>query len=110
MCSTMEETRRDFTESIEQQYKDYCKLREIEPTIRGFSVYIVNRNLVTDLTINRFLVIDLYPHLLQKNLGIKQVTCWELEDHVGLKYASIRLILKRFQTHFRHKQRIVPKT
>lgn len=108
MCNFMEETRHEFTKVIERQYKEHCKSKEIEPTIEGLAVYMVNRNLVTDLTINRFLVIDLYPILLAKNNGIKQVACWEIEDHVGLKYASIRNILKRYQTYFRRKQRVVP--
>lgn len=109
MCKNMEATRSDFSKVIYGQYKDRCKLQEIEPTIEGLVVYLINRNLITDLTINRFLIIDKYPLALAQNAGVKQLACWQLEDEVGLKFASIKLIIKRFSTYFRHKQRVVPK-
>jgi len=106
----MEQTRTEFTKVISEQYEEYCKSKEVDPTPKGFATYLVNRSLVTDLTINRFLVIDKYPTILAKNMGIKQSACWELEDIVGLKFSSIRLIIKRFSTAFRLKSRIVPKS
>lgn len=106
----MEATRTEFTEVISAQYNEYCKSREVEPTSKGFAEYLVNRTIVTDLTINRFLVIDKYPGALSQNMGIKRAACWDLEDIVGLKYPSIRLIIKRFATAFRMKSRLIPKT
>jgi len=104
----MEQTRTEFIKVISQQYKEYCKLKEVEPTTEGFSAYLVNRSLITDLTINRFLVIDKYPIVLKQNMGVKQLACWQLEDIVGLKYSSIKNIIKRFSTAFRIKKRVIP--
>ena len=102
----MEGTRREFIDTITLQYKQHCKSKDIEETIEGLAVYIVNRNLVTDLTINRFLVIDKYPQQLQINYGIKKLAIWALEDIVGVKCTTIRIYLDRFQTHFRYKDRL----
>ena len=104
----MEQTRHEFVKVIQKRYNEHCKIKGIEPTIEGFAVYIVNRRIVTDLTINRFLVIDLYPHLLAENMNIKQATIWDLEARVGLKFASIKNIIKRYQKLFRRKDRVIP--
>jgi len=108
MCNIMEETRKEFIEVINNQYAEHCKLNGIAPTVEGFSAYMVNRNIVTDLTINRFLVIHLYPIILSENMGIKQATCWDLEFRVGVKERSIRNIINHYLGFFWHKNRIKP--
>jgi hypothetical protein len=107
---TTEERRRvDFIKTIESQYINFCKSREIKPTTKGFAEYLINRNLIPDLTIKRFLVVDKYPHALGESLGIKRVAMWNLEDILNVSYSTIRVIIKRHIADFRHKNRLVPK-
>jgi hypothetical protein len=102
----MEETRREFTKVISKQYEDYCKSKEVEPTTEGFATYLVNRTMVNDLTIRRFLVVDRYPIVLSENMNIKQCAIWQLEEEVNASFSTIRTILDRFQSFFRVKSRV----
>jgi len=106
----MEQTRTEFTKVISAQYEAYCKSKEVKPTSEGFAVYLVNRSLVTDLTIKRFLVIDKYPFALSENMGIKKCAIWQLEEEVNSSYSTIRTILDRFQSFFMIKDRLNRKT
>jgi hypothetical protein len=113
---TTEERRRvDFIKTIESQYINFCKSREIKPTTKGFTTkgfaeYLINRNLIPDLTIKRFLVVDKYPHALGEHLFIKQSAMWSLEDTIGVSVTSIKTYLKRFNKTFRLKNRLIPKS
>jgi hypothetical protein len=108
---TTEERRRvDFIKTIESQYTNFCKSREIKPTTKGFAEYLINRNLIPDLTIKRFLVVDKYPHALGEHLFNKQSAMWSLEDTIGVSVTSIKTYLKRFNKTFRLKNRLIPKS
>lgn len=104
----MEETRGEFTRVISEQYNEYCKLKGVYPTTDGFAAYLVNRTIITDLTIKRFLVIDKYPIALSDHLGIKKAAIWQITEDVNMSFESIKLIIKRFSTAFRIKKLVVP--
>ena len=102
----MEGTRADFAKVISEQYKDYCKLKGIEMSDYGLTAYLINRTIITDLTIKRFLVIDKYPLALSENMGIKKLAIWQIEDEVNVCQTTIRTILDRFQSFFMVKRRV----
>jgi hypothetical protein len=107
----MEKARRtDFVKTINSQYSAFCKSREITPTQRGFAEYIVNRNLITDLTIKRFLVVDKYPSALDGSLGIKRSAMWSLEDLLNISFSSIEVYLRRHIKDFKHENRLIAKS
>lgn len=105
----MEETRGEFIKTIKQQYETYCDVKGIEPTLQGFGTYMVNRNLITDTTIKRFIVVDKYPESLRDNMGIKTVAMYDLEDKFNINYSSIRYYIAKFQSAFRLKSRVISK-
>ena len=102
----METTRREFVNTISIQFKEWCKLKGLEPNSELFSEYLINRNLITDRTINRFLVVDKYPEALDKHLGIKKYAIWDIEDQVGVKESTIKVILNRFLKYFMIKRKM----
>lgn len=102
----MENTRREFINTIEQQFQDWCELKEIEPNSELLIEYLINRSLIIDKTINRFLVVDKYPALLEKNLGCKLYAVYDLEEIVGVKESMIQVYLQRHQKDFRFKNRV----
>ena len=106
----MEETRREFVKTINLQFIDYCKSKDKEPTPEEFATYLVNRTLISDLTVKRFLVVDKYPHVLSANMGVKQVAIWQLEEEVKCSFSTIKTYLDRFQTFFRVKDRVNSKS
>jgi len=105
----MENTRREFLNTIQKQYKEFCKSKGVEETVQGFSEYLINRNLIKDLIIRMFLVVDKYEEALKDNLEIKHLAVWALEDIVGLKETRIKTILKHNRLDFRHRERLIPK-
>ena len=95
--------------TIQKQYTRYCKEKEIEETVQGFSEYLINRNLIKDLIIRMFLVVENYEKAFQDNLEIKHLAVWALEDVVGLKETRIKTILKHNREDFRLRNRLIPK-
>lgn len=102
----MEKTRQEFINTIQLLYKEFCKDKGTTESVEGFAFFLVNKSLVTDKTINRFLIVEKYPETLKKNLGIKKLAIWDLEEVVPLKETSIRAIIKDFAVEFVHKNRI----
>ncbi len=99
----MEEPKEEFNETINEQFKRYCDLKEIEPTFELFTRYLIERNLIQETTIKKFMVVDKYPEALSKNFGSKTIAIYELEDRYGASFSSIRMYLDRFSTYFRLK-------
>lgn len=104
----MEGVRGEFIKIVQEEYTNYCKARGEKETIQGYSEYLLNRNLVTDKTINRFVVISKYPIALEENLGIKKMAVYSIQDVVPLSFRSIISILKHYATHFRNEKRLIP--
>jgi hypothetical protein len=102
----MEKTRQEFINTIQLLYKEFCKEKGTEETVEGFASFLVNKSLILDKTINRFLIVEKYPATLKKNLGIKQIAIWDLEEVVPLKETSIRAIIKDFAVEFVHRNRL----
>ena len=81
----MEKTRQEFINTIQLLYKEFCKDKVTAASVGGFASFLVNKSLIPDKTINRFLIVEKYPSTLKKNLGIKQMPIWDLEEVVQLK-------------------------
>ena len=104
----MEGIRREFLNTIQKDYYKHCKEVNIDPSVNGFSEYLINRNLIKDLIIRMFLVVDKYKGALEKNLDIKYLAIWELEEEIGLKETRIRTILKHNTDDYRLQNRVIP--
>ncbi len=106
----MEKVRSEFINLALHQFETFCKIKGIESTTENFAKYLVNRSIIKDITINRFIVISKYPEALNENLGIKKFAIWDLEEKVSVKESTIRVILKRFQKAFKFRERLsIPK-
>jgi hypothetical protein len=103
----MEETRKEFINILQEEYTDYCKARGEKETISGYSEYMINRNIITDKTVNRFVIISKYPIALSTNLGIKKMAIYSLQDSVQLSWVQIRTTIQEFSTYFRVKNRLI---
>ncbi len=106
----MERTRGIFIETVQEEYSNYCKARGEQETINGFSQYLVNKNVIEDKTINRFLAVTLYPTVLNESEGVKTLALYALEDIVCLSYRSLRNVVVNYAKHFKLKKRVVVKT
>ena len=102
----MEKTRKEFINTIQLLYKEFCKDKGSTESVGGFASFLVNKSLIPDKTINRFLIVEKYPETLVKNLGIKKLAIWDLEEVVPLKETSIRAIIKDFAVESVHKNRL----
>jgi hypothetical protein len=103
------ERRTEFRSTVTKQFTDYCKSKEVNPSIEYFAEYLINRNLIIDKTITRFLVIDKYPEALHGNMAIKQQAIYQLEEEIGVSESTIKRILNRFSKAFRLQSRVIPK-
>ena len=91
----METTRNEFLKILLEEFESFCKRKSQEPTNENFVKYIINRSLIKDITINRFIVISKYPEALEENFGIKRFAIWQLEEQVSVKESTIKVIFKR---------------
>ena len=105
----METTRNEFIKILLEEFESFCKRESQAPTNENFLQYIVNRNLIKDITGNSFVVISKYPEALEENFGIKRFAICQLEEQVSVKESTIKVILKRFQKAFRFENRLIPK-
>ena len=103
----MEETRKEFINILQEEYANYCKARGEKETIQGYSEYMINRNIVNQKTINRFIIISKYPDALSRNLGIKKMAIYSIQDTVNLSFGAIRNVLNDYAEYFRHKKRLI---
>jgi hypothetical protein len=103
----MEETRKDFINILQEEYANYCKARGEKETISGYSEYMINRNIITDKTVNRFVIISKYPIALSTNLGIKKMAIYALQESINLSFYQIRAIIIHYSVHFRLKKRVI---
>ena len=106
----MEQTRSLFVETIKEEYSNYCKATGQKESTEGLTIYLVNKNIVEDRTINRFLAVNYYPKALEESNGIKKLALYTLEDIVCLSYSSLRNIICDYATHFRLRKRVVGKS
>lgn len=102
----IERTRLIFVETIEEDYSNYCKARGKKETTAGFASYLVNRNVIEDKVINRFLTIALYPTALNEAKGMKTFAIYTLENILGLSNSYLRGVICRHLSHFRLKKRV----
>jgi len=97
----MEKAAIDFREIALSEFNDWCKIKKIDPSNENLIGYLMERNIVTTLTVKRFVIIAKYPYSLSENLNIKRTAVWDLEQKYGIPESTIRLIVKRFQKFFR---------
>lgn len=102
----MERTRGIFVETIKEEYSNYCKARGEEETTEGLTKYLVNKNLISDKTINYFLAVNYYPRALQESHGIKKLALYTLEDITTLSYESLRVVISKYLNRFRLKKNV----
>lgn len=102
----MERTRSIFVETVKEEYSNYCKARGEKESTIGLTEYLINKNVIEDKTINRFLTVTLYPRALEESNGIKKLAIYTLTDIVCLKYDSINLIIHNYLTRFKLKKRV----
>lgn len=103
----MEETRTEFIAAVTEEFNNYCRARGEEPTNERFAAYMINRNLVTDKTIKRFVIINQYPHLVAENGGSKKFAIYDLEDKTGHSFSHIRSIIAHYLNDFRLQKRVI---
>jgi len=97
----MEAAKHDFRQIVSTEFLNWCKSKDVAPNHEALLSYLLERNIITELTIKRFVVVSKYPHCLAENLDIKRAAMWQLEDMYSIPESTIRVILKRFQSYFR---------
>ena len=104
----MDNTKREFKNTIVQDFQGWCKLKNLEASNELLIDYLENRNIITELTIKRFVVVSKYPILLNEHLGIKRSAVYALESEFLIPESTIMVYLKRFQQFFKPKKQIIP--
>jgi len=97
----MEAAKNDFRIIVSAEFVNWCKSKDIEPNNDALLTYLLERRIITELTIKRFVVVAKYPFILSENLDIKKAAVWQLEEMYNISESTIRVILKRFQSYFR---------
>jgi hypothetical protein len=100
----METTRTtEFKQIVSNDFKRWCSSRDIQPSQDSFIEFLIEKNLINDTTIKRFVIISAYPEALDENMGIKYAAIWQLEEKYNVPESTIRVYIKRFQNFFKAK-------
>jgi len=94
------QTNASFCGSILERFKTYCTSQDIEPTNENLVRYLIRCNLIQEMEINRFTVLQLYPKALYNHDGVKLRAIIYIEDHVPVQERTIWTIVNKMQRRF----------
>lgn len=97
----------NFAAIVSQRFEVWADAQGIEPTPEEFVKYLIGCSLIQNKQINRFIVIDNYPKILEANAGRKERTIYTLEDIVYIQSTQIKTTLKHYSKTFRFNQKLV---
>lgn len=100
----METTRTtEFKRLVSSDFVRWCDSKGLHPNNEAFLDFLIERNIINESTIKRFVIVATYPNALSENMGIKRAAIWELEEKYNVPESTIRVIIKRFQNFFKRK-------
>lgn len=107
--NNLAELQKEFFKSILDQYKCHVGCRGLEDNNYNFIRFLVGSSLIPKERINKFMVINCYPKVLEKENGHKTRAIYHLETIVPYKKTHIETILKHDSKTFRFNKNILKK-
>lgn len=83
-----------FESHLEREYHAYCRRHQIPESISGMITFIVDRNLIPDSHIRRFVILKEFQPLYEKNDQHKSITVEALADRFNLSERTVWSILR----------------
>lgn len=97
----------NFAAIISQRFDNWAESQGLEASSENFIKYLIGCSLINNKEINRFIIVDNYPKILEANEGRKERTIYTLEDIVYIKSTQIKTALKHYSKKFRFNKKLV---
>ena len=97
----------NFSAIVAERFEVWAESQGLAVNSENLIKYLIGCSLVRNKEVNRFIVIDNYPKILQANEGRKERTIYTLEDIVNIKSTQIKTTLKHYSKTFRFNQKLV---
>ncbi len=84
-----------FSEKLCRNYRDYCRQQGLEESLKGFTTYLIDRELVDGHTIRQYAIIELFHELYPANGQPKTQTVELLAGRFNLTQRTIWNVLRK---------------
>ena len=91
----------DFAEVLSRKYDLHCKRTGIQPTHQGFIFYLIERRIIEEIEVCRYMVIERYPEKLYECDGKRTEAVYALEAEIPVAERTIFSWIKNFQRRYR---------
>jgi hypothetical protein len=96
-----------FSAILAQRFEVWAESQGVASNSENLIKYLIGCSLIKNKQVNRFMVIDNYPKILEANEGRKERTIYTLEDIVYIKSTQIKTTLKHYSKTFRFNKKLV---
>ena len=83
----------DFAWTMYNRYRKHCDREQVEGGFQHFVKYLVSCGVITDKTVQRLMVIELYPQALAQSGGRKLDAIAIISEETGLCESTIKAII-----------------
>ena len=87
------DTKNDFVWLLFKRYMNYCNKEEQEMTLQGFAKYMIACGVISERTVAKFMVNELYPLELHQADGGKMEAIQAVSEQVGLCESQVRYMV-----------------
>jgi len=94
------QTNIDFCKTLAAHVETWCELQGLEVNALSMAAFLVKHNLVKQSMINRYMVVNMYPNLLESEGG-KEKAVFAMSNKLPLEPPAIWSILAHHYTYFR---------
>lgn len=95
-----EEIARVFSDKLLENFRQKCGKMGIEPTTENLILFMVQHNVVKEVTVKRYCVVEHFHEYLGRNDNHKGRAVWDLASTFGYEERSVYIILKKHLREF----------
>jgi hypothetical protein len=103
----LKEITTEFLKVIVNHFNEWSRTHNKESNLDTFINFLVGSSLIPRKQIINFMIVYLYPLVLQKKKGKKMQTIYEMEDFFPLQETQIRTILKHYGNKFYYNKNLL---
>lgn len=63
------ELKQDFAYVLFKKYMNYCARHDLDMTLQGFCLFCIESGIISERTVGKLMVMELYPHKLAECAG-----------------------------------------
>ena len=90
-----------FQTELLKEFEKFCEKNQLEANISLFLPYLIRRNIIKDITIQRYNVIKLHEVITGSEVhGTKAKVLESINERLGVSVGTVRNIVNNYQLEF----------